>query len=425
MTRRPILAFLALGLAWTPPAWAGSAASPPLPPDQAQPAATGRITGTVTDAGSGAPVPEAQVSIAGTALGAQTNAEGRFTIAGVAPGSVTLVVRRIGYQEERRPLTVTSGGTVTADVRLAAAARSLSEVVITGTAGGTQRRAIGNVVATVRADSVLDVAPVGNVDQLIAQRTPGVMMLPGTGQVGTGQAIRIRGNSSLSLTNEPIIYIDGVRMDSDPRRGPTQRGGSNVSALNDIHPDDIESIEIIKGPAAATLYGTEASNGVIQIITKRGASGAPQFDASIRTGFNWLQDPEERTGFRYMPDPDNPGQLIGLNVYQNERINGTGEIFGRGLLQSYSLAARGGTDAARYFVSVSRDDDTGIVDWNWDKQTAIRANLETQLSDKMQLRLSTSYNQGETRLAQGSIDTDPFSNLVWSNPRFLNDARRG
>ncbi len=309
--------------------------------------------------------------------------------------------------------------------RLAVAARALDAVVVTGTAGGTQTRAIGNVISTVNADSILAIAPVGNVNQLVGQRTAGVMMLPGTGQVGTGSAVRIRGNSSLSLSNEPIVYIDGVRMDSDATRGPGQRGGANVSALNDIHPDDIASIEIIKGPAAATLYGTEASNGVIQIITKRGLTGAPQFDVSTRTGLNWLWNPEGRTGMRYMLDPANPGQVIGLNVYENERINGTGAIFGYGLLQSYSANIRGGSEAVRYFVSASRNDDVGVVDWNWDKQNAIRANVEMELSDKVQARIGTAYIEGQTRLAQGSISTDPFSNLIWSNPRFLTDGRRG
>src|SRR5690554_1005122 len=248
-------------------------------------------------------------------------------------------------------------------------------------------------------------SPVRNMDQLLAQRSPGVIMLPGTGQVGTGSAIRIRGNSSLSLGNEPIIYIDGVRMDSNPRRGPAQRGGANVSRLNDINPSDIESIEIIKGPAAATLYGTEASNGVIQIITKRGATGAPQFNLTARLGTTWLWNPEGRTEMRYMPDPDNPGELIGFNVYEHEIQQGKGPIFGYGLLQSYNVR--------------------GIVDWNWDRRLAVRGNLDMQVSERWSVRLGTSYIQGETRLAQGSIVTDPFSNLIWSNPRNMNDARRG
>jgi TonB-dependent SusC/RagA subfamily outer membrane receptor len=424
MRSRSTAALLTLALLWAVPMQAATVAGETL---LLQQATTGRISGIVTDAATGAPVEAAQVLVAGTTIGGTTNQQGRYTLQSVPVGTVTLIVRRIGYAEGGRAnLAVTAGGTTTADFRLTTAVRTLNEVVVTGTAGGTQKRAIGNVVATVNADSIMAVAPVGNINQLVGQRTPGVMMLPSTGQVGTGAAIRIRGNSSLSLSNEPIVYIDGVRMESGANRGPGQRGGANVSALNDVHPEDIESIEIIKGPAAATLYGTEASNGVIQIITKRGTTGAPQFDVSLRSGTNWLWNPEGRLGMRYMPDPNNPGQLIGFNAYRNELDRpGGGPVFGYGQLQSYSLNVRGGTNAVRYFASATRNDDVGVVDWNWDKQNALRANLEMELSSRLQMKLATSYNAGQTRLAQGSIGTDPFSNLVWSNPRFLSDARRG
>ncbi|TVR59972.1 MAG: SusC/RagA family TonB-linked outer membrane protein [Gemmatimonadales bacterium] len=388
-------------------------------------ARTGTIQGRVTHGRTGQALTAVQVFVTGTQQGAITDNTGAYQISGVGAGTVTVEAQLIGFAAVRQEVTVVSGETVQVDFQLTERALDLDGIVVTGTAGGTQRRAIGNVVATVDAEEIMSRAPIGNVDQLLGQRTPGAMMLPGTGQVGTGSAIRIRGNSSLALANEPIIYIDGVRMDSDPRRGPAQRGGANVSRLNDIHPGDIASIEIIKGPAAATLYGTEASNGVIQIITKRGASGAPQFDVTTRTGTNWLWNPEGRTGMRYMPDPNNPGELIGFNVYQNERENGLGDPFGYGLLQSYNLSVRGGTDAVRYFASVSRDDDTGIVSHNWDRRTTLRANMEVLLSDNLTMTVGSSYITGETRLAQGAINPDPFSNLIWSNPRNLNDNRRG
>ncbi|HEX5830816.1 MAG TPA: carboxypeptidase-like regulatory domain-containing protein, partial [Gemmatimonadaceae bacterium] len=393
-------------------------------PLTATPTVAAQISGLVTNASTAQPVPGVQIVVEGTSLGAMTRDDGRYVIANVPDGTHRLRTQRIGFSSQTRTVTV-AGANVTADFALSPVLVSLDEVVVTGTAGGTQRRAIGNVVATVSADSILARSPVRNVDQLLGQRTAGVMMLPGTGQVGTGSAIRIRGNSSLSLANEPIIYIDGVRMDSDPRRGPGQRGGANVSRLNDVNPADIESIEIIKGPAAATLYGTEASNGVIQIITKRGAAGRAQFDVTTRMGYNWLANPEGRTGMRWMPDPDNPGQIVGFNVYEHERVNGGGPIFGYGLLQGHNLSVKGGTDAVRYFASASLDDDTGIVDWNWNKRMGLRANMEMQLADQVNLTVGSSYNEGQTRLAQGSISTDPFSNLVWSNPRFLSDARRG
>lgn len=385
----------------------------------------GTIIGRVVTAGTLLPIEAAQVFLADGTVATMTAADGRYVLARVPPGTREVRVVRIGYHTASMQVAVRDGETTVANFELAEEAMALDAVVVTGTAGGTRRRAIGNVVESLNADQALTKSPVRNVDQLLAQRSPGVMMLPGTGQVGTGSAIRIRGISSLSLGNEPIVYVDGVRMDSNPRRGPGQRGGANVSRLNDINPADIESIEIIKGPAAATLYGTEASNGVVQIITKRGATGAPQFNLTARLGANWLWNPEGRTGMRYMPDPDNPGEIVGFNAYEHERLNGNGPIFGYGLLQGYNVNVRGGTDALRYFASVSRDHDTGIVDWNWDKRTAVRGNLDVQLSEKLNLRLGSSYIRNQTRLAQGSIDTDPFSNLIWSNPRYMNGDTRG
>jgi len=385
----------------------------------------GTITGRIVAAGTQLPIEAAHVYLADRSAAALTGADGRYTLSGVRAGTHELRVERLGYQTTSRQVAVRDGETAVVDFELAQEAMPLDAIVVTGTAGGTRRRALGNVVESMSADQMVAKSPIRNVDQLLAQRSAGVMMLPGTGQVGTGSAVRIRGISSLSLENEPIVYIDGVRMDSNPRRGPAQRGGANVSRLNDINPADIESIEIIKGPAAATLYGTEASNGVIQIITKRGATGRPQFNLTTRLGTNWLWNPEGRTGMRYMPDPNDPKKLIGFNAYKHERENGRGPIFGYGLLQGYNLNVRGGTDALRYFASVSRDHDVGVVDWNWDKRLALRANLDVQLSEALSLRMSNAYIQSQTRLAQGSISTDPFSNLIWSNPRFLNDGRRG
>ena len=396
-------------------------------------AQTGTIQGQVVDAATERPLQSAQVSIPGTGVGGLTNASGRFLLLNVPVGQQTVNVLLIGYEAQDQQVTVQAGQTAMVEFRMESSALELDEMIVTGTAGGSQRRAIGNVVTSVNADQVIAQSPINSVDQLIGQRTAGVTMLPGTGQVGTGTAPRIRGVASISQGNDPIIYIDGVRMDSDPRRGTGQRGGSNISRLNDIHPSDIESIEIIKGPAAATLYGTEASNGVIQIITKSGQTGAPQFDFTTRIGTNWLWDPEGRTDMRWMPDPDLVGRpqtvddLFGINVYTNEIENGNGPIFQNGLTQSYNLSVRGGTDAVRYFASVSRDDDVGVVDWNWSKRLSLRANFEALLSEQVTVSVNSGYIQGETRLAQGGINQDPFSNLIWSNPRTLldNSGRRG
>jgi TonB-dependent starch-binding outer membrane protein SusC len=260
---------------------------------------TATVSGQVTDSSSKAPLQGAEVFLGADAAivgarSARTNAEGRYTFTGVAAGTVTVSARLVGFAPKAQRLTVTDGAQLTADFSLSQRTTQLDQVVVTGTGGVTQRRAVGNVVETIDAKNVLEVAPARSVDQLIGARTPGLIALPSSGQVGTGPQIRVRAASSLSLSNDPIIVIDGVRMDAAPARGPGQRGGYGASRLNDISPEDIESIEVIKGPAAATLYGTEASNGVIQIITKRGQSGKTQFGFSMRQGTNWLANPEGR-----------------------------------------------------------------------------------------------------------------------------------
>jgi TonB-linked SusC/RagA family outer membrane protein len=415
-----------------------------LTPTVAQ--AQGTVNGRVLQTGTLRPLSGAQVSIPGTGLGRVVNAEGRFILTDVPAGSVIVRVDLIGFASQEKTVTVTSGQTVTVDFEMATQALSLDAIVVTGTAGGTQRRAIGNVVTSLNAGSVIAKSPIQNVDQLISQRTPGVRLSTQTGQVGTGAAIRIRGVASLTQGNDPIVYIDGVRMYSNPRDGLSQRGGANQSRLNDVNPADIERIEIIKVPAAATLYGTEASNGVIQIITKRGSQGSPQFEVSSRIGTNWMQNPEGRSSdgrcfvptpaqaalplppgipLSTWPDDEHQAGTYCFNVYENERLYHSGELYGKGLLQSHNLAVRGGTDLIRYFSSISRVNDVGIVDWNWDKRTTIRLNLEALLSDQFNLSVGGAYISGKTRLSERSLQTSTFHNIVRSNPVQLYDARRG
>lgn len=394
-----------------------------VPLEEAVGQATGTITGQVTNLATGAPLPNAQVAVGSSGRGGLTGPDGRYSVSAVPLGEVTIRVQLLGFSTTERVVTITAGQPVTADFQLGMQALDLDGIVVTGTAGGTQRRAIGNVVSTVDAETVVQQTPIGNMDQLLAQRSPGLMMLPGGGNVGTGSPIRIRGVSSLSLGNEPIIYIDGIRMDSDPRRGPSQRGGSNVSRLNDLNPNDIASIEVIKGPAAATLYGTEASNGVIQIITKRGQSGAPQFDVSMRAGQNWLWSPEERTGLRW--GRTSTGELISFNPYRYERENGRGPIWTNGNMMGVNASVRGGTDAVRYYVSGSYDDDTGVVPWNTSERIGLRTNMELLLTNNLNLRTNASYTRSDVRLPAAAIDVDPFSQIVWASPLKAETGTRG
>ena len=385
-------------------------------------AQTGRITGQVTDTAGGRPIAGVEITVVGAGDRAQavvrTDGAGRYTLGAVAAGSVQLRARMFGYAPKDRSVTVTAGQTVTADFALSQRSFQLDQVVVTGTGGAVERRAVGNVIESINANDVLKAAAPRSVEQLIGARTPGVMVLPATGQVGTGAQIRVRSVGSLSLGTDPIVYIDGIRMDANPAQGPTQRGGAGASRLNDINPEDIESIEIIKGPAAATLYGTEASNGVVQIITKRGSNSVPHWDFSTRQGTNWLANPEGRAGLLWSKDAN--GQLQSFNLYRYAIDNGAGPIFSRGKNQGYSTNLHGGNDVTRYYLSSTYDDDGGVVAWNWDKKFGARANLDVEANKKLRIEGSLGYIRDRIRLAQnGSINPDPFSNLVWGRASLI------
>jgi TonB-linked SusC/RagA family outer membrane protein len=235
---------------------------------------TGTVEGTVTDAATQRPLANVQVSIQGTGatVGALTNAQGTFRIPNVASGQQTIRARLIGYAQSTTSVTVPAGGIGRATIELKQSAIELSAVVTTGTGGSqVEARKLGNTVASVELPAN---APAANFSDALQGKEPGLMMLPSSGTTGEGSRIRIRGNGSLSQNNEPIVYVDGVRIDNGGGFGSGfvgTGGGGRPSRLDDINPAAIEKVEVLKGAAAATLYGTEASAGVLLITTKKGA----------------------------------------------------------------------------------------------------------------------------------------------------------
>jgi len=243
--------------------------------------AQGTIRGRVTEAGTNTPLSAAQVIVTGTRQGVLSGADGRFTLVGVAPGATLLRVVRLGYQPLTKTVQVVAGAETTADFVLDAAVRTLDGIVTTAT-GEQSRKSYGNVVATLKLDSLAEKSAATNVNELLQGRVAGVQVIQGSGQTGTSSSIRIRGTSSLSLSNEPLIIVDGVRIDNSPAPGnfSTQR----INNFNGINPEEIESMDILKGPSASALYGTAAANGVLVIKTKRGKVGATRWGVSSEYG---------------------------------------------------------------------------------------------------------------------------------------------
>lgn len=245
-----------------------------------QQAGTGIIRGRVTDE-SRAPAPGVQVAVVGTQLGATTGNDGEYVIRGVPSGTVTLRASRIGFSPRTATVTVVSGTEVQTDLVLDRVAARLEEVIATAT-GEQSRRQFGNVVSTVNVDSVTALMPVTNFHDVLQGRTAGLQVIQGWGVTGSSPSIRIRGTSSLSLTNEPLIIVDGIRMDNGGN--PSNFTTTRMNLLSTFNADEAESIDILKGPSAAALYGTAAANGVIVIKTKRGQIGAPRWSAYAEGG---------------------------------------------------------------------------------------------------------------------------------------------
>ena len=394
-------------------------------------AQTGTIVGRVTDEQSGQTVAAAQVFIQALDLGALTQQNGSYLLLNVPVGQHTVTVQRIGYREATATITVTAGQTTAADFRIVEEALRLQEVIVTGTAGGTQRRALGNSIEVLSASAVTDQGAINSMQGLMAARSPGLRFGTTNGSVGGGAGITIRGVSSTSLGSQPLIYVAGVRVNNDATAGPSTGASQNGSAINDLNPEDIESIEVIKGPSAATLYGTEASAGVIQIITKRGNVGAPQFDLEVSGGSNFMVDPAGTVGPQHacqvLASQCPSDQVLEYNIYDeaNDYLRGTGrfaglpdasdplfnvnshftpnsgsdDLFTSGPMRRFNGSVRGGVDQVRYYAGASWMDETGIVPNNTNGQASARANVTVLFGQNINVDLSVGYSQGKTAFA--------------------------
>jgi len=390
----------------------------------------GTVGGVVLGESSRLPLADVQVRVRGTRVPTLTDAAGRFRLIGLAGEEVVLEFRRIGY----RPATVTArAGDLEVRVLLAEKVLDLDAVVVTGTPVETERRALGNAVATINAAQVVETAPVQSLQDLLNARAPNVVPHLTSGNVGTGARLRVRGASSLGLSNQPLLYIDGVRVNNAVATGPVNQafGSASISRLNDLNPEDIETIEVIKGPAAATLYGTEASNGVIQIITKRGASGAARWAFTAKQGGNFLRNPEGRIWLNYQIDTltgsPTKDSIISLDIVEREAAAGR-PIWRTGQVQEYNLSVGGGTPEARYYLGGGYEDTDGADKSNNVERYNTRASVQVTPSEKTNVGLSLGYITGRTTLPCEAGCGGRIWSAVLADPRSLtgpNARRRG
>src|SRR5512132_1229362 len=355
-------------------------------------AQTGVVSGTIVVEGSQRPLAGAQIMVdRDPSKGAIYDASGQFRITGLSGPTVRLDARMIGYRPATQTVNVGA-----ANVRFVMAERAveLNQIVITGTAGGEQKRALGTSVVAVNAADIQAQTSVPTVEGLLNGRAPGVTVVPGTGMVGAGSIVRVRGIGTFSLSSDPLIYVDGARVNNQTGSGISVQAFSSgvVNRMNDFNPDEIESIEVLKGPAAATLYGTEAARGVINIITKKGAAGGSKYVFQARAGTNWFQNAADRIGTSYCYAKTNPAcrmsptdtTMYSLNVVEQEDARGH-PIFRNGAVRNYSGNVSGGTPQVRFFVGGEFNNEQGAETNNEKRQSSFRTNLSFTPSQKVDI----------------------------------------
>lgn len=375
----------------------------------------GSITGEVVGQ-DGQPLTGVAITVVGTNLGSFTNEQGRFLMIGVPSGERTVRAQVIGYRAATQTVTVPSGSSVSVRFELAATAVELDGLVVTGTAAATRIKEVGIAVSSITAEDI-ELEPVADAQQILQGRTAGVTVLQGGGQPGSGQTVKIRGVNSVSQDVEPLIYVDGIRISNNPVRAGGAEARTNTNPLQDIPAEDIERIEVVRGAAATTLYGTEASGGVIQVFTKRGRSGPPQWTAELMTGFNQQGDvgPDGDPTDLYT---DCSGTLRGI-VASGSRMGefeefvdvtcpSDGDWFEPGFLQKYTLSVRGGTDNLSYYVSGNFSDTDATLPTGNNTDGGFRLNLGFTPLDVLTLNFNTSYKKRDTRWVADGNNADGF-----------------
>ncbi|MDE2773766.1 MAG: TonB-dependent receptor [Gemmatimonadota bacterium] len=334
-----------------------------------------QVTGRVLSQ-TGEPLAAVQVFIAGSGIGALTQQNGRYLLLNVPAGTHTLSAQRIGFQGVTAEITVVAGETLVQDFTLSEEALGLDEIIVTGTAGGARQREVGTAVSRLDARELGQMRAAPSLSQALQGQVAGLMMTQSSPQAGAAPHIALRGRNSVNQGDSPLVYVDGVRMYA--RRADTRPSGGGIDAqynpLAHIKAEDIERIEVVRGPAATTLYGTEASGGVIQIFTRRGSADLPtQWSATGSAGFHTLTWPgPDRTGNSRFDGAYTFGNPDGLGWFNCvDRVTSIGQVYGDitcpadgdwvkpALIQRYNLQVSGGSGGFTYAIS-GRYGDEGV-----------------------------------------------------------------
>ncbi|MEQ8524665.1 TonB-dependent receptor [Gracilimonas sp.] len=344
-------------------------------------AQSGTITGMVTDAGTSEPLIGVNVILQGTTYGDATDLDGIYEISGVPAGTYTLRANFIGFKPFETQVEVGSG-TVNLDIELNEDVLGLEDLVVTGIASRSSKAISEVAISRVDAAELTADKAYNSVSQLLTAKVAGVSVQPASGTVGGGIRFVVRSGGGLNGQGQPVIYVDGVRIDNV--QTGFGAGGQNYGTLSDLNPENIESIDFLKGPAAAALYGTSGSNGVVLITTKTGQTASAGSSVSV-----------------------NYKGSIGVNSLANEydddvfiSAEDANDAFRDGQVQSHNVSVSGGNEFVRYFTSFGTRNEEGTLPQNAQERQSVQANFDAFPSDKVTFSVNTSYALNTVNIPQ-------------------------
>jgi TonB-linked SusC/RagA family outer membrane protein len=443
------------------------------------------ITGQVTSE-AGQPLGNASVFVEGMGLGALSRDDGQYSFtvpAARATGqTATLTARIIGYRAQSRPITLAPGSTVTQNFQLAANPLQLGEVVVTGAGTTTTREKLGNVINSVDSSAIAR-SPETNVVAALAAKAPNVVIQQQSGEPGASAFIQIRGPKTIQGTGQPLFVVDGVPIDNTTfATGSFLGSTSTPNRASDINPADVASVEILKGAAAAAIYGARAAQGVILITTKSGQAGQTRY--SLRSNFGWDEvnqgvPLQQRFGQGYLLDPrplsgpgteyelgiscgpssvpcppgtmnvggtanpdldfgpcGGPGCRLGSQSWGPEFSDETfypdgrprtfdhfNEMFGTGFQMEHVLTVSGGNERTNFYFSAGRLDHDGMIVGpnNWYDRTTARLKAQHSLTDRLRIGGNIQYTDARGDFVQkGSNVSGLLLGALRSPPEFDN-----
>ncbi|GAB3985237.1 SusC/RagA family TonB-linked outer membrane protein [Spirosoma daeguense] len=369
-------------------------------------AQTVSVSGRITSGTDNSGVPGATIAVKGTTVGTTTNADGQYTIQ-VAPGK-TLVFSHIGYTTQE----IAVGKSNTINVTLQDDSKSLNEVVVTAFGIKQEARGLGYSVQNVKSKEIVE-SQQPNIVNALQGKVAGVQITNSGGAPGASSIMLIRGGTSLSGNNQPLYVVDGIPIDNTT---PVGQGGltadmapSSNRAI-DINPQDIETLTVLKGPAAAALYGLRAASGVVVITTKKGSSGQARINYSNSFSFDVVNRlPQLQSVYKQGEQGAFNAASVGswgTKFEANEPIyDNLGSIFQQGFTQKHDLSVSGGSERSTFYGSVSRFDQKGIVKNTDFVRNSFRLAADTKVGTKFSIGGSANYiKTNRAYVSQGSAN---------------------